>query len=37
MALNQADVLAGLTEIVEEVAGVPAASIEPCKIGRAHV
>jgi len=28
MALNQADVLAGLKEIVEEVAGVPAASIE---------
>ena len=28
MALNQADVLAGLKEIVEEVAGVPAALIE---------
>ena len=28
MALNEADVLAGLKEIVEEVAGVPAASIE---------
>ena len=28
MALNQADVLAGLKEIVEEVAGVPAASAE---------
>ena len=28
MALNHADVLAGLKEIVEEVAGVPAASIE---------
>jgi acyl carrier protein len=28
MALNQADVLAGLKEIVEEVAGVPAASVE---------
>ncbi len=28
MALAQADVLAGLKEIVEEVAGIPAASIE---------
>ena len=28
MALSQADVLAGLKEIVEEVAGVPAASVE---------
>lgn len=28
MALNEADVLAGLKEIVEEVAGVPAASVE---------
>jgi acyl carrier protein len=28
MALSQADVLAGLKEIVEEVAGIPAASIE---------
>ena len=28
MALTQADVLAGLKEIVEEVAGIPAASIE---------
>ena len=28
MALNEADVLAGLKEIVEEVAVVPAASIE---------
>ena len=28
MALNEADVLAGLKEIVEEVTGVPAASIE---------
>jgi len=28
MARNEADVLAGLKEIVEEVAGVPAASIE---------
>lgn len=28
MALNEVDVLAGLKEIVEEVAGVPAASIE---------
>ena len=28
MALNEANVLAGLKEIVEEVAGVPAASIE---------
>lgn len=28
MALNEADVLAGLKEIVEEVAGVSAASIE---------
>jgi len=28
MALNQTEVLAGLKEIVEEVAGVPAASIE---------
>ena len=28
MALNEADVLAGLKEIVEEVAGFPAASIE---------
>lgn len=28
MALNEADVLAGLKEIVEEVAGVPAASID---------
>lgn len=28
MALNEAEVLAGLKEIVEEVAGVPAASIE---------
>ena len=28
MTLNEADVLAGLKEIVEEVAGVPAASIE---------
>jgi acyl carrier protein len=28
MALYEADVLAGLKEIVEEVAGVPAASIE---------
>ena len=28
MALNQADVLAGLKEIVEEVAGVPATSVE---------
>ena len=28
MALNKADVLDGLKEIVEEVAGVPAASIE---------
>lgn len=31
MALNEADVLAGLKEIVEEVAGVPAASIEMSK------
>ena len=31
MALNEADVLAGLKEIVEEVAGVPAASVEPGK------
>ena len=28
MALSQAEVLAGLKEIVEEVAGIPAASIE---------
>jgi acyl carrier protein len=28
MALSQADVLAGIKEIVEEVAGIPAASIE---------
>lgn len=28
MALSQAEVLAGIKEIVEEVAGVPAASIE---------
>ena len=28
MALNEADVLAGLKEIVEEVAGVPASDIE---------
>jgi acyl carrier protein len=28
MALSQADVLAGLKEIVEEVAGIPGASIE---------
>jgi acyl carrier protein len=28
MALAQADVLAGLKEIVEEVAGIPAASVE---------
>jgi len=28
MALSQADVLAGLKEIVEEVAGIPAASVE---------
>ena len=28
MALTQADVLAGLKEIVEEVVGIPAASIE---------
>ena len=28
MALAQADVLAGIKEIVEEVAGIPAASIE---------
>jgi acyl carrier protein len=28
MELSQADVLAGLKEIVEEVAGIPAASIE---------
>ena len=28
MALAQADVLAGLKEIVQEVAGIPAASIE---------
>lgn len=28
MALTQADVLAGIKEIVEEVAGIPAASIE---------
>lgn len=28
MSLSQADVLAGLKEIVEEVAGIPAASIE---------
>ena len=28
MALSPADVLAGLKEIVEEVAGIPAASIE---------
>ena len=28
MALAQADVLAGLKEIIEEVAGIPAASIE---------
>ena len=28
MTLNEADVLAGLKEIVEEVAGVPAASVE---------
>ncbi len=31
MALNEADVLAGLKEIVEEVAGVPASSIELSK------
>ena len=31
MALAQADVLAGLKEIVEEVAGIPAASIELAK------
>ena len=31
MALNQADVLAGLKEIVEEVAGVPASSVELSK------
>ena len=28
MALSQAEVLAGIKEIVEEVAGIPAASIE---------
>ncbi|MBC7463673.1 MAG: acyl carrier protein [Actinobacteria bacterium] len=28
MALSQADVLAGIKEIVEEVAGIPAATIE---------
>ena len=28
MALSQADVLAGIKEIVEEVAGIPAAKIE---------
>jgi acyl carrier protein len=28
MAIAQADVLAGLKEIVEEVAGIPAASVE---------
>jgi acyl carrier protein len=28
MALTQAEVLAGIKEIVEEVAGIPAASIE---------
>ena len=28
MALSAADVLAGIKEIVEEVAGIPAASIE---------